>query len=189
MSTSTRWTIAVLVVVVALGVALWTQLRRRHIARPGRSRLGRPAITATPTPRKRWRARAQRADLPPCPAAGTGARPEQLRGIIRRMRRRRLGCRRRPRRWPADRWSSTCGRTGVRRARTNCPRWPSTSAGSGPTSTVVTVHQDENEPAALLRLAELGVRLPTLQDGRSVWSRPRCGAQRDARDSGAARGR
>ena len=30
---------------------------------------------------------------------------------------------------------------------------------------VVTVHQDENEEAALLRLAELGVRLPTLQDG------------------------
>ena len=32
--------------------------------------------------------------------------------------------------------------------------------------TVVTVHQDENETAALLRLAELGVRLPTLQDGQ-----------------------
>jgi thiol-disulfide isomerase/thioredoxin len=31
---------------------------------------------------------------------------------------------------------------------------------------VVTVHQDENETAALLRLADLGVRLPTLQDGR-----------------------
>jgi thiol-disulfide isomerase/thioredoxin len=30
---------------------------------------------------------------------------------------------------------------------------------------VVTVHQDENETAALVRLAELGVRLPTLQDG------------------------
>lgn len=35
----------------------------------------------------------------------------------------------------------------------------------GPDVTVVTVHQDENELAALLRLAELGVRLPTLQDG------------------------
>ena len=30
---------------------------------------------------------------------------------------------------------------------------------------VVTVHQDENETAGLLRLAQLGVRLPTLQDG------------------------
>ena len=36
----------------------------------------------------------------------------------------------------------------------------------GPGVTVLTVHQDENETAALLRLAELGVRLPTLQDGR-----------------------
>ncbi|MGK2880186.1 MAG: TlpA family protein disulfide reductase [Mycobacterium sp.] len=32
--------------------------------------------------------------------------------------------------------------------------------------TVVTVHQDENETAALLGMAELEVRLPTLQDGR-----------------------
>jgi thiol-disulfide isomerase/thioredoxin len=38
----------------------------------------------------------------------------------------------------------------------------------GPDVTVLTVHQDENETAALLRLAELGVRLPTLQDGRRL---------------------
>ena len=37
---------------------------------------------------------------------------------------------------------------------------------AGSDVTVVTVHQDENEEAALLRLAELGVRLPTLQDGQ-----------------------
>jgi hypothetical protein len=30
------------------------------------------------------------------------------------------------------------------------------------------VHQDENETAALLRLTELGVKLPTLQDGRRL---------------------
>ncbi len=36
----------------------------------------------------------------------------------------------------------------------------------GPDVLVVTVHQDENETAALLRLAELGVHLPTLQDGQ-----------------------
>ena len=34
--------------------------------------------------------------------------------------------------------------------------------------TVLTVRQDENEEAALLRLADLGVRLPTLQDGRRL---------------------
>ena len=39
----------------------------------------------------------------------------------------------------------------------------------GDAVTVVTVHQDENETAALLRMAELGVRLPVLQDGcRSI---------------------
>ncbi len=36
----------------------------------------------------------------------------------------------------------------------------------GQTIQVLTVHQDENETAGLLRLAELGVHLPTLQDGR-----------------------
>lgn len=36
----------------------------------------------------------------------------------------------------------------------------------GPDVLVLTVHQDENETAALLRLAELGVHLPTVQDGR-----------------------
>jgi thiol-disulfide isomerase/thioredoxin len=39
---------------------------------------------------------------------------------------------------------------------------------AGPDVTVLTVHQDENEEAALVRLAELGVRLPTLQDGRRL---------------------
>jgi hypothetical protein len=34
--------------------------------------------------------------------------------------------------------------------------------------TVLTVHQDENETAGLLLLAELGVRLPTLQDGQRL---------------------
>ena len=38
----------------------------------------------------------------------------------------------------------------------------------GPEVTVLTVHQDENETAALLRLTELGVKLPTLQDGRRL---------------------
>jgi hypothetical protein len=36
----------------------------------------------------------------------------------------------------------------------------------GSAATVLTVHQDENETAALERLAELGVRLPTVQDGQ-----------------------
>jgi thiol-disulfide isomerase/thioredoxin len=36
----------------------------------------------------------------------------------------------------------------------------------GDAVSVVTVHQDENETAALVRMADLGVRLPVLQDGR-----------------------
>ena len=36
----------------------------------------------------------------------------------------------------------------------------------GDAVSVITVHQDENETAALVRMAELGVRLPVLQDGR-----------------------
>ena len=59
----------------------------------------------------------------------------------------------------------------------------------GPDVTVLTVHQDENETAALLRLAELGVRLPTLQDGRRLDRRRVAGTQRHARNGGAARGR
>jgi peroxiredoxin len=37
---------------------------------------------------------------------------------------------------------------------------------TGDAVTVVTVHQDENEMAALMLMADLGVRLPVLQDGR-----------------------
>lgn len=37
---------------------------------------------------------------------------------------------------------------------------------AGAAVTVVTVHQDENEAAALARMADLGVRLPVLQDGQ-----------------------
>lgn len=36
---------------------------------------------------------------------------------------------------------------------------------TGPAVTVVTVHQDPNEGAGLQRLAELGIHLPTFQDG------------------------
>src|SRR5262249_12554270 len=38
----------------------------------------------------------------------------------------------------------------------------------GPGVMVLTAHQDENEGAALTRLADLGVGLPTLQDGRRL---------------------
>ena len=107
--------------------------RRRH-RRPGRlgpgqARDRRDADTAEALAGPR-----ARADLPPCPAAGDGARtrgnctgsPSSARATARVSTS--------PRPSPAARWCSTCGRTGVRRAPRNCPRWPSTSAGSGPAS-------------------------------------------------------
>src|SRR3954454_7847398 len=79
MSRSTRWTVATLVVIVALGVGLWTQLGRDGPAgRPGQApaREHRDADTAEALAEPR-----SRADLAPCPADGAGAGPAKLRGI------------------------------------------------------------------------------------------------------------
>src|SRR6476619_3213075 len=76
MSTSTRWTVAVMVVVVALGMALWTQLGDNGSPTgsigPGQARDRRDADTAEALAGPR-----ARADLPPCPSAGSGPGPEQ----------------------------------------------------------------------------------------------------------------
>jgi thiol-disulfide isomerase/thioredoxin len=166
MSTSTRWTIAVMVVVVALGVALWTQLGddtwQTGSLGPGQARDRRDADTAEALVGSR-----ARADLSPCPPAGTGTGPEELHEII-------LEC--------AGDGASVdvakivAGRTTVLNlwaywcapCAEELPAMAEYQRRAGPDVTVLTVHQDENEAAALLRLAELGVRLPTLQDGRRL---------------------
>ena len=166
MSTSTRWTIAVMVVVVALGVALWTQLGddtwQTGSLGPGQARDRRDADTAEALVGPR-----ARADLSPCPPAGTGPGPEELHEII-------LEC--------AGDGASVdvakivAGRTTVLNlwaywcapCAEELPAMAEYQRRVGPDVTVLTVHQDENEAAALLRLAELGVRLPTLQDGRRL---------------------
>ena len=166
MSTSTRWTIAVMVVVVALGVALWTQLGddtwQTGSLGPGQARDRRDADTAEALVGSR-----ARADLSPCPPAGTGPGPEELHEII-------LEC--------AGDGASVdvakivAGRTTVLNlwaywcapCADELPAMAEYQRRAGPDVTVLTVHQDENEAAALLRLAELGVRLPTLQDGRRL---------------------
>jgi thiol-disulfide isomerase/thioredoxin len=166
MSTSTRWTVAVMVVVVALGVALWQQLG--DDATPPGSRAPAPArdhrdadtVEALAGPRAG-------ADLEACPAPGAGTGPEALHGIA-------LEC-------AGDGnmvdvaeavagkatvlnlwayWCAPCAQ--------ELPAMAEYQRRAGPAVTVLTVHQDENETAALLRLAELGVRLPTLQDGRRL---------------------
>jgi thiol-disulfide isomerase/thioredoxin len=166
MSTSTRWTVAVMVVVVALGAALWTQLGGDGSPTgpigPGQPRDRRDADTAEALAGPR-----ARADLSPCPAAKTGPGPSQLRGIT-------LECAGdganvdvakavagRP--TVLNLWAYWCAPCAE-----ELPAMAEYQRRAGPDVTVLTVHQDENEAAALLRLAELGVRLPTLQDGRRL---------------------
>jgi thiol-disulfide isomerase/thioredoxin len=166
MSTSTRWTVAVMVVVVALGVALWTQLGDNSSPTgsigPGQARDRRDADTAEALAGPR-----ARAELSPCPAAGTGKGPEQLRGIA-------LECAGDG--TTLDVAGASAGRATVLNlwaywcapCAEELPAMAEYQRRVGPVVTVLTVHQDENETAALLRLAELGVRLPTLQDGRRL---------------------
>jgi len=166
MSKSTRWTVAVLVIVVALAVALWAQLGDTATPNgstgPGAARDHRDADTAEALAGPRTRA-----DLEPCPPPGNGAGPEPLRGIT-------LECAGDGSR--VDVAKSVAGRPTVLNlwaywcapCREELPAMAEYQRRVGPDVTVLTVHQDENETAALLLLAELGVRLPTLQDGRRL---------------------
>jgi thiol-disulfide isomerase/thioredoxin len=166
MSTSTRWTVAVMVVVVALGVALWTQLGDSSSPTgsigPGTSRDRRDADTAEALAGPR-----AGADLPPCPKPGSGAGPNRLRGITVECAGDGVS---------VDVAKAVAGRPTVLNlwaywcapCAEELPAMAEYQRRAGPDVTVLTVHQDENEAAALLRLAELGVRLPTLQDGRRL---------------------
>ena len=165
MRTSTRWTAAVLVVIVALGVGLWIQLDRGgSTGGPGQgpARENRDVDTAEALAEPR-----EKADLPPCPADGTGEGPPKLRGIT-------VECAGNGA--AVDVAKALAGRTVVLNlwaywcapCAEELPAMAEYQRRVGPAVTVVTVHQDENETAALLRLAELDVRLPTLQDGRRL---------------------
>jgi thiol-disulfide isomerase/thioredoxin len=174
MRTSTRWTIAVMVVVVALGAALWTQLdgegTQTPATGPGSARDRRDADSAEALAGPR-----ARAALAPCPAPGTGdgraaspdLRPSALRGIT-------LECAGDGS--SVDVASAVAGRTVVLNlwaywcapCARELPAMAEYQRRMGSAVTVLTVHQDENEMAALLRMAELGVHLPTLQDGRRL---------------------
>ncbi|AWV48592.1 hypothetical protein JK2ML_2300 [Mycobacterium leprae Kyoto-2] len=157
-------TIVVLAVVVALVAALVGQLRdnartiemtQATIEREHRD-ADTPAALAGPR---------EHANLPPCPDAGSGPGPAVLRGVV-------LEC-------ASDGFAVDVARAlaGRRVVLNLWASWCASCLGELPAMVeyqrrvgsdvmVVTVHQDENEMAALLRLAQLGVRLPTLQDGR-----------------------
>jgi thiol-disulfide isomerase/thioredoxin len=165
MSRSSRWTVATLVVIVVLGVGLWTQLDGDGpTVRPGQSpaREHRDADTAEALAEPR-----ARADLAPCPADGSGAGPAKLQGIT-------VECAADGA--DVDVAKAMAGRTVVLNlwaywcapCAEELPAMAEYQRRVGPAVSVVTVHQDENETAGLLRLAELGVRLPTLQDGRRL---------------------
>jgi thiol-disulfide isomerase/thioredoxin len=162
-----RWHIAILAVVAALIAALVAQLRddagtagtsttNQSIADREHRDADTPAALAGPR---------QRANLPPCPAAGSGPGPEALRGVtadcaadgsLVDVARALAG-----RRVVLNFWAYWCAPCAA-----ELPAMAEYQQRVGSDVMVVTVHQDENETAALLRLAELGVRLPTLQDGR-----------------------
>lgn len=171
MRTSTRWTVAVLIVVVALAVALWREVdgsddvsdARSGSSAAGVAREHRDADTAEALAGPR-----ARANLPLCPApAGPGPGFEALRDVA-------VECAADGTRVDVGRvvggrtvvlnlWAYWCGP-----CVDELPAMVEYQRRMGSAVTVLTVHQDENETAALTRLAELGVRLPTLQDGRRL---------------------
>jgi thiol-disulfide isomerase/thioredoxin len=166
MTTSARWTVVVLVVFVAVGVAFWRQLgdddsstatTQQATAREHRDV---DSVQALAGPRAA-------ADLAPCPPPGNGPGPEALRGVD-------LEC-------AGDGSTVDVARAVAGRAvvlnlwaywcvpcAEELPAMADYQTRMGAAVTVLTVHQDENETAALNRLAELGVRLPTLQDGKRL---------------------
>jgi thiol-disulfide isomerase/thioredoxin len=156
-----------LAVVAALVAALVAQLREHSVPTATNATTQAPAAREhrdADTPAALAGPR-ERANLPPCPAAGDGLGPPALRGVtvecaadgsVVDVARALAGHRVILNLWAY--WCAPCA--------AELPAMAEYQRRVGSDVTVVTVHQDENETAALLRLAELGVRLPTLQDGR-----------------------
>jgi len=160
---TTRWTIAVLAVIAALLVALLVELRHTSHSSTAPStaaeREHRDADTAAALsgPRKR-------ANLAQCPRPGAQPGPPALRGVTAECAADGsvvdVGPALAGHRVVLNLWAYWCAPCAA-----ELPAMAEYQRRVGPNVIVVTVHQDENETAALLRLAQLGVRLPTLQDG------------------------
>ena len=165
MTRSARWTLVVVAAIVVLVAALVVALGDDSAdgggppsAQAARAHRDADTPAALAGPR-------QQADLAPCPTGGPNPGPTELRGIVVECAgdgatvdvARALAGR------PAvlNLWAYWCAPCA-----TELPAMAEYQRRVGGDVTVVTVHQDENETAALLRLAELGVRLPTLQDGQ-----------------------
>lgn len=164
MTVSTRWTLALIGVVGALIVAFGLQLRDDPLpagsAGAPASRTHRDADTPEALADLR-----RRADLPPCPSGDGAIGPPPLRGIVVECAADgspvQVGSALADRVVVLNLWAYWCGPCAE-----ELPAMADYQRRMGDRVSVVTVHQDENEAAALQRMAELGVRLPVLQDGR-----------------------
>jgi thiol-disulfide isomerase/thioredoxin len=162
-SRATRWTVAVLVAVAALLVALLVELRdASHSPNPpsaASAREHRDADSAAALAGPR-----QRAELAPCPHPGGQRGSAALRDVTAECAADGsvvdVGPALAGHRVVLNLWAYWCGPCAA-----ELPAMAEYQRRVGSDVMVVTVHQDENETAGLLRLAELGVRLPTLQDG------------------------
>jgi thiol-disulfide isomerase/thioredoxin len=149
--------VAVLAVTAARLAGLVTELRREPV-QPGRS----SPVPAAGHDLDNLR---ERAGLPPCRVGPDGAGPAALRDVT-------VECAADGA--PVDVAAMVAGRRVVlnlwaywcRPCREELPALAEYQRRAGPDVTVVTVHQDDNQTAGLALLTELGVRLPTLQDGR-----------------------
>ena len=165
MTRSARWTLVVVAAIAVLVAALVVALGDDSAdgggppsAQAARAHRDADTPAALAGPR-------QQADLAPCPTGGPNPGPTELRGIVVECAgdgaavdvARALAGR------PAvlNLWAYWCAPCA-----TELPAMAEYQRRVGDDVNVVTVHQDENETAALMRLAELGVRLPTLQDGQ-----------------------
>ncbi|MEI7913138.1 MAG: TlpA disulfide reductase family protein [Mycobacteriaceae bacterium] len=165
MSASARWTFAVVAVLAALGVGMATEMRQAGDPAPTGPAAQQPREHRDADTPQALAGPRRKADLPPCPTALGGAGPDVLRGIV-------VECAADGS--PVDVAPALAGRVVVLNlwaywcapCAEELPAMADYQRRSGDAVTVVTVHQDENETAALLRMAELGVRLPVLQDGR-----------------------
>lgn len=168
MSTSTRWTIVVVAVIAVLLGALVLEIGDDP-AGPASSAKSSSAKSPTqPTPEQNTEQLAQArrdAALPPCPAGDDTPGPAALQGVTavcaadgQPVDVARILSGRRP--VVLNLWAYWCGPCAD-----ELPALVQYQQQVGQDVLVVTVHQDPNEEAALDRLAEWGVRLPTLQDG------------------------
>jgi thiol-disulfide isomerase/thioredoxin len=158
MSTSTRWTVAVLIVVGALIVALALELREPEITTttPG---VSVPASTAADLAELR-----RRAALAPCPPDASGTAAQVLQGVKVQC----LGDGA-----PVDTAQAVVGRAVLLNlwaywcepCAVELPAMAEYQRRVGTGLTVITVHEDNDAAAALSRLADWRVTLPTWQDG------------------------